>query len=149
MMADKAHIIKAGDVTYGVMPVPEGQALAIFKHDGDKWWGVGSADHIAGTAALTGNPIPEISAALDEALEGRNDLRDWLMHLVGSASTLNSAKRTIERLVEQALAENRAERTASGRILTDEDFEKLADEAEAGYDVEGLIAKQCRCWNEG
>lgn len=30
----------------------------------------------------------------------------------------------------------------SGRVLTDEDFERLADEAERGYDVEALLARR-------
>jgi uncharacterized protein (DUF4415 family) len=32
--------------------------------------------------------------------------------------------------------------TKSGRAITDQDIEKLADEAEAGYDVDKLIARR-------
>lgn len=35
-------------------------------------------------------------------------------------------------------------RTPSGKILTDADIERLADEAEAGYDVSHLIGKPSR-----
>lgn len=33
-------------------------------------------------------------------------------------------------------------RTKSGRVLTDEDFERLADEAERGYDVEKILKRR-------
>lgn len=33
-------------------------------------------------------------------------------------------------------------RTKSGRVLTDADFEALADEAERGYDVEHLLKQR-------
>jgi hypothetical protein len=36
----------------------------------------------------------------------------------------------------------REEVTASGRVLTDEDFEALADEAERGYDVDELLRRR-------
>lgn len=31
--------------------------------------------------------------------------------------------------------------TKTGRVLTDEDFQRLADEAEAGYNVDGLVER--------
>lgn len=34
--------------------------------------------------------------------------------------------------------------TRSGRPITDSDVEALADEAEAGYDVDGLIARRSK-----
>jgi hypothetical protein len=34
--------------------------------------------------------------------------------------------------------------TASGRPITDEEIERLADEAEAGYDIDELIARRGR-----
>lgn len=43
-------------------------------------------------------------------------------------------------------------RTKSGRVLTDADLSALADEAEAGYDVEPLLQQRRdreRGWNEG
>jgi hypothetical protein len=33
--------------------------------------------------------------------------------------------------------------TKSGRVLTDEDIEALADEAERGYDVSNLKCRRC------
>lgn len=35
------------------------------------------------------------------------DLREWLMGLVGVASTINGAKRAVERCVEDAVKRNR------------------------------------------
>lgn len=40
--------------------------------------------------------------------------------------------------------EPRTYRTKSGRVLTDADIEALADEAEAGYDVEHLVKRPGR-----
>lgn len=40
------------------------------------------------------------------------------------------------------MTDEREYRTKSGRILTDEDFERLADEAEAGYDVAHLKPRE-------
>lgn len=40
-------------------------------------------------------------------------------------------------------------KTASGRVLTDADIQKLADEAERGYDVEQLKARPRRDWPPG
>ncbi len=41
-------------------------------------------------------------------------------------------------------------RTKTGRVLTDADFEALADEAERGYDVSHLVKKVCYdCDGEG
>lgn len=36
-------------------------------------------------------------------------------------------------------------RTRSGKLLTDADFERLADEAEKGYDVDEILARREAC----
>lgn len=49
--------------------------------------------------------MPEVHARLLAAVNGEaDDLASWLLQTVGSASTLRSAKRVVERLVADALA---------------------------------------------